>query len=139
MGVLVSIGSDGYVHCRLMDSSSRPSEWNKVSLDITDYFRKDSDTISKQRKATSMCIVYEDTRKAKIGVGTSCGRVLLINIDKSDDDILHSIINDVYIASEQVEENVVVHALCSSQYEDSSRILIGQSNGVSIWDVPLST
>ena len=140
MGVLVSVGSDGYVHCRLMDSSNHPSEWKLASLDITDYFRKDSDTMSTQRKATSLCIVYEDSRKAEICVGTSCGHVLRINIDKSDDDmiLIHaSIMNDVYIASEKVEEKVVVRALCSTQYENSSRILIGHSNGLSIFDIPI--
>jgi len=140
MGVLVSIGSDGYVHCRLMDSSNHPSEWKVVSLDITDYFRKDSDTISTQRKATSLCIVYDESRNSVICVGTSCGHIVLINIDKSDDDVIHaSFFNDVEIASKEVEGNVVVHALCSNQYEDSSRIQIGHSNGLTIWDVPLST
>ena len=132
MGVLVSIGSDGYVHCRLIDSAPNPLKWKVVSLDITDYFRKDSDTILTQRKATSLCIVYEDSRKAEMCVGTSCGYVLLININKADDMIHASIINNVYISSEKVEEKVVVHALCSNQYEDSRRILIGHSNGLSI-------
>ena len=140
MGILVSIGSDGYVHCRLMDNSCmNPSEWKVVSLDITDYFRKDSDTISTQRKATSLCIIHEDSSKAQICVGTSCGHAVLININKADDMMHASFISDVYIASEKVEGNVVVHALCSDQYEDSSRILIGHSNGLSIWDAPLST
>jgi len=142
MGVLVSVGSDGYVHFRLMDSTSNPSEWKwkVVSLDISKYFRKDSDTISIQRKATSLCIVNEDSRKAEICVGTSCGQVLLINIDKSDDDVIHaSFMKYINIASNGVKGNVVVHALCSNQYEDSSRIQIGHSNGLTIWDVPLST
>ena len=136
MGVLVSVGSDAYVHFRLIDSTSNPLAWKVVSLDITDYFRKDSDTISTQRKATSMCIVYEESRRSVICVGTSCGHVVLINIDKSDDDMIH-VIDDIHIASE--EGKAVVHALCSNQYENSSRILIGHSSGLTIWDVPLST
>ena len=137
MGVLVSIGSDGYVHCRLMDSSNHPSKWKVVSLDISDYFRKDNDTISSQRKATSLCIVYEESRSSIVCVGTSCGYLVLINIDKSDDDVIHAFFNDVEIASEEVEGTVVIHALCSNQYEDYSRILIGHSNGLSICNVPI--
>jgi len=128
MGVLVSIGSDGYVR---VSPIADPSGWKGVSLDITDYFRKDSDTISTQRKATSMCIVYEESKSSVICVGTSCGHIVLINIDKSDNMIHASILYDVYIASEKVEGNAVVHALCSTQYENSSRILIGHSNGLS--------
>jgi hypothetical protein len=61
----------------------------------------------------------------------------MINIDKSDDDMIHSFIDDINIARDGVEEKVVIHALCSNQYENSSRIIIGHSNGVSIWSVPI--
>ena len=129
MNVLVSVGSDGYIHCREMRDSSS-SEWEAVSLNLS------SDAQSTQRKATSLCIVHEESKRAMIAVGTSCGLVALVTIRKEDDNnTLHvSLLKDTSVAD---EERQVIHALCSKRYKHSFRIIIGHSNGLSVWDVPI--
>ena len=138
MNVLISVGSDGYFHCREIRDSN-PSEWRVVSLSITDHCgvanRTEVNAQSTQRKATSLCIVHEESKQAIIAVGTSCGYVALVNIMKSDDNTVHaSVLKDTSVAD---EEGQVIHALCSKRYKHSCRITIGHSNGLSIWDVPI--
>jgi len=139
MNVLVSVGSDGYIHCREMGGSN-PSEWDVISLNVSTCCgvenRKEVNAQSTQRKATSLCIVHEESKQAIIAVGTSCGSVALVNIMKSDDNTVHaSVLKDTSVADEEVQ---VIHALCSKRYKHSScRITIGHSNGLSIWDVPI--
>ena len=75
MNMLVSAGSDGYIHCRAM-SNADPSEWEVTSMDISrccliEDDRKKDDTRSIQSRVTALCTIYEESKRAVIAAATS--------------------------------------------------------------------
>ena len=134
LNVLVSVGNDGFVHCREINEDSFES-WATTSLCINDEL-KASDEKSELSlfKITSSCIVEDDSRRAIVAIGTACGKVLLVEITRSDgSDLVVSLIKDKII---DFESSCVIHALKCFRKGGRFCIMIG-SDGLSICDVAL--
>ena len=130
MNVLVSVGNDGCVHCTLLMDDSDPSGWGKTSLNLN------GDGIV--RKITSLCIIHEESNRAIVAIGTSCGQISLVEMNKSEDNVLQvSFLKDGNRIGLDDGEGSVIHALCSKQHDIFCRIMIGHSAGLSVWDLSL--
>ena len=147
MNILVSCGSDKYIHCRAM-SNADPSEWEVASMDISrccviEDDRKKDDTQSIQSKVTALCTIYEESKRAVIAAATSCGCVVIVNIKQSENEGLKlSFLKDISITNQLGEKDedktAVIHTLSScKQYDNTYRILIGHSASLLVWDITI--
>lgn len=136
INVLVSVGNDGCINCWSMDKPN-PSEWKVSSLDVC---RHGSESSSATKKITSSCIVHEEVHRAVIAVGTSCGKVSLVEIIKSEGNNLRvSFLKDrTIIGLEEGGEANVIHALCSKKHEKFCRLIIGHRSGLSVWNMDMA-
>ncbi|KAL7527103.1 hypothetical protein ACHAXR_001804 [Thalassiosira sp. AJA248-18] len=140
LNVLISVGNDGCIQCRLMDNSNL-SEWDVTTLNLADHdgFMEPSGSNASMagRKITSLCIVQEEPKRAIIAVGTSCGNIVLINIVKSqNNDLQTSFLKDGAVIGLEDGEGSVIHALCNKQHNDDCRVMVGHSAGLSVWNFP---
>jgi WD40 repeat protein len=146
--VVVSIGNDGFVKCWMLDESTEPSfmerrVWSvNVNDERNDVVAQQSDTIT---KLTCSCILLETQDIAIIGIGTACGKVLLVELKISndsssrssdDDDMSMTLLDEriVVQSSSTITKGIgggcVIHSIASQ----NNHIIIGHSEGISIWE-----
>lgn len=146
--VLISIGNDAYVNVRPITSNPF-EEWSVASLYLDNsIISKSKNVVSSDNtlesstssiiKIISMSIIKEDSSGAIVAIGTSCGKVMLVEIIRSADDKLNvSLLEDRIIC---IENDGAVHALDSFGTIDESngcKVIIGHSGGLSIWNIDL--
>ncbi len=156
--VAVSIGSDGCINCWMLDIDASSCNKNEEvtfldrriwSMNVTDSIlfqqknaKQDTD------KLTSSCILLEQHDHAIIGVGTSCGKVFLANIIKSSsssDSMSISLLEEwIEVESSPCSSSsssgtardgrgCTIHSLATQ----NNHIIIGHSDGISIWQPSL--
>jgi hypothetical protein len=98
-------------------------------------------------KFTSLCIVDETSRKSTIAIGTSCGKIALIDVVLSSEvghtdratPLLRETIQLEAGTEDDNGKDTVIHAMCAGRiYENNRRILVGHSRGVTICDVSIN-
>jgi WD40 repeat protein len=157
MNVVISVGNDSSIHCRQITSSLLLSSWETRIINLAvDHegeiiaVEEDDSESSTRRglKITSLCIVDETARQSTIAIGTSCGRLALIDITLSEIRINDCIMTqlrdtmklDVETDEDGKEDEVVIHALCAGRrYDDIQRILVGHARGLTVWNVSIGT
>ena len=157
--VAVSIGSDGCVNCWMLDMDAISCNKNEEvtsflkrriwSMNVTDSILFRQNNARQQEitvKLTASCILCEQHDHAIIGIGTACGKVFLANIIKSSSS------SDRIMSISLLEEWIEVESSSSSSGEtardrkgctihslatQNNHIIIGHSDGISIWQPSL--
>ena len=137
LGALLTVGSDGYVTCQTI--SSQPlEEWEATSINTNDGLSSDSPI-----KLTASCIVLEDYTRTIVFVGSSCGKLFLLQISRKGNGNLGLTLltkSDVNSRHGQMDG---IHSLCSFECNGSdgrfSTVVVGHSNGLAICKVHLES
>jgi hypothetical protein len=134
----VSIGNDGFVKCWMLDCDDpfmqRSSVWS-INENNEHIVQEETNTI----KLTCSCILLETQDLAIIGIGTACGKVLLAEIssNRSSSNRLSITLLDertvVKSSSSNTKGDCTIHSLASQ----NNHIIIGHSEGISIWEPDL--
>ena len=158
--ILITAGNDSSIHCRLITTIGNNfnlllSEWKATILNLAVgdegvivAVKDDTNTASSSVKITSLCIVDETARRSTIAIGTSCGKLALIDIvllEVGGNAQIISVVRDTMKLNAKADENgkeddeVVIHALCAgTRYENNAqRILVGHSRGLTFWDLSI--
>jgi hypothetical protein len=157
---LITAGNDSSIHCRLITTIGNNfnlllSEWKATILNLAVddegvivAVEDDTNMASSSVKITSLCIVDETARRSTIAIGTSCGKLALIDIvllEVGGNAHIISVVRDTMKLNAKADENgkeddeVVIHALCAgTRYENNAqRILVGHSRGLTFWDLSI--
>lgn len=139
LNVLISIGNDACLSCRSISSDSF-EDWKVTTLNLEnlDMFKNDVSTDgSSSIKITALSILKEDSNKAIVSVGTSRGKVMLVQINRSTNNLKMSLLGDNIVQFEN--EKRIIYALGSFETLDSNsecsfKVIIGHADGLSIWN-----
>lgn len=143
LNVLISIGSDGIVQCRDMLSGDSLDAWSLATLDLNLTITcLNEDEISSEIKITSLCSVMQDSNKAVIAIGTSCGQVLLVTITRpfTNGVVKVELVNGSRI---NLDRSYSIHTLRSFPAVDNfggvstNKIVIGHSAGLALYRVSI--
>jgi hypothetical protein len=124
-GAIISVGADGVVACRMITNFKPLDDWETSKINLND-------------KLTSSCIVDEDTSRAIIAVGTSSGKLALIQIKRTESNAKLALIDSLSVLEDE-NESSTIHAMCSfdcnHQEMSSFMIAIGHSRGLALCTV----
>lgn len=147
LGAVVSVGNDGCVNCWFLEddcgNDDNPTAFMKRriwSVNVTDCISQEVRN-TPNIKLTCSCIFREQQEDyAIIGIGTACGKVLLASITKSLDG------HDAAMSISLLQEKTTVQSWSSSSTStrgcttihslssQNNHVIIGHSEGISIWD-----
>ncbi|KAL7545197.1 hypothetical protein ACHAWF_008551 [Thalassiosira exigua] len=134
--VLFSAGNDGQICCWTMDGD--PSGWTCTSLDLGPRhdMSKQVDGTHSTAKVMSLCVVEDQSERALVAAGTSCGRIYLVDITKSEDGSPRlKVVGCGSIDGSEAGKECVVHALCCGRRGRVRDVIVGHSDGLSVWTI----
>ena len=124
---IVSIGYDGRLVCRVMTDSPF-EDWKTSSINMNDQLQSVTAI-----KLSASCIVCENAYRALITVGSSCGKVFLVQLSRIGSDSVELLLLDTVDVNQSKDELYGVHTLCSFPLETKTNLIaIGHSNGISL-------
>ena len=152
---VVSIGNDGFIKCWNLDGSNESfleRRSSVCSINVNDEYAVGQEDFKKLQEAnhtiklTCSCILSETETRSIIGVGTACGKVFLAEISKdTTSEGMSMILLDERIAPVVEESSTsrsrngsgtrscTIHSIACQ----NNIIIIGHSQGISIWEPDL--
>jgi hypothetical protein len=126
-GALVSVGADGVVACRMITNYKPLDGWETSKIEVS---------IKSDDKLTSSCVVDDGLSRAIIAVGTSSGKLVLVQIVRTESNAKLTLLESLHVTKDENNPSTI-HAMCSfkyNQFQETSSYLIaiGHSHGLSI-------
>lgn len=134
LGILVTIGADGVVVSKSMSNITSFQEWETSTMNMNEVL------LQSEIKLTSSCIVEDDLSRAIISVGSSCGKLFLVEMSRMNgSNIIHMNLLNGFSINDEDSVPRCIHAMQSCNFDESKTgqsakmIVIGHAGGLSLY------